>query len=286
MSTRSRLVGESNYFGIFSDGKTFRWRLRQGEPITFLAHPEVVDISLGTWCNGGCPYCYTSATKTGVMYEDVVAKVRSYFGSIPEEHRPFQVAIGGGGEPTYHPEFTGVLEALHKLCIVPNYTTHGLALSQRILSATERWCGGVAVTAHPHLDWQKGVRSLIGSGIETNIHVIVGRPGGSERARAIREMYPDVKSVVLLPYQQTGFATDAVDAEDMLRSVHLMRDGGYALGALFDTTISDNQELFRDIGISVFEHQVYSGYLMLDNEMVMRRSSYDLRERGTGVANC
>ena len=77
-----------------------------------------------------------------------------------EEHRPYQVAIGGAGEPTLHPDFCEVLKTSRELDIMPNYTTNGMHLSDKILYATKEYCGGVAVSTHKHLKWGKAVEKL------------------------------------------------------------------------------------------------------------------------------
>jgi hypothetical protein len=282
---RLRTARESNYRAIFgSNYKTVRWRIDKDLPITKLRYPEVVDVSLGTLCFGGCPYCYTSATHLGSNYQDVVRKIFEYWSVIPDEHRPFQVALGGGGEPTLHPEFVDVLAQLRELGIVPNYTTNGMHLSRSILDATIKYCGGVAVTAHRHLNWERAVTKLHDAGVsEINIHVVVGWPGSAEFAREARNKFDFVSHVVLLPYQVAGFASpidEIVRYAEMYSALQLMLDNGYAIGALYSDFLRDNPQAHEGMNLSLYNHEDYSGYLMLDDDPKMRVSSYDLRLRG------
>ena len=65
--------------------------------------------------------------------------------------KPFQIAIGSQGEPTIHPEFIAFLQTIYELGIVPNYTTNGITLAsgnKELLDATEKYCGGVAVSSN------------------------------------------------------------------------------------------------------------------------------------------
>jgi len=89
--------------------------------------------------------------------------------------RPYQVALGGSGEATAHPEFTAALQAFRELDIIPNYTTNGMHLSDPVLDATIEYCGGVAVSCHPHLErhWRDAIRKLCQLKIKLNLHVVV-----------------------------------------------------------------------------------------------------------------
>lgn len=282
---RTRVDPGANYRAIYTDeGRTYRWRIDQSKPIGWLEYPEVVDISLGDFCNGGCSYCYASATTRGKFYNNVAEKVHNYWGAIPLEKRPFQVAIGGGGEPTLHRELPYVLRALENLGITPNYTTHGLNLTDKVIDATKRHCGGVAVTAHDHLNWRPGLEKLLNNEIRCNVHVVVGLPGSVEKAVAIREEYHDVEYVVLLPFQAVGLAGNMkVDVhKEWCKIPPLLSEDpyGYSVGALFDKHVAEHPELWVEAKLDMYDHENYSGYLMLDDgPLALRRSSYDLRLR-------
>ena len=120
-----------------------------------------------------CHFCYTSAIKNGINYSNLTEKIEKWFGSLDKNQRPFQVAIGGGGEPTLHPEFPLAVEKFRELGIMPNYTTNGMHLTDEVMDATIKHCGGVAVSCHPHLDkvWKNAVKKLTNAGIRTNLHI-------------------------------------------------------------------------------------------------------------------
>ena len=65
--------------------------------------------------------------------------------------RPFQIAIGGAGESTIHPDWVEFVKCVKDMEIMPNYTTNGMHLSNEIIRATEDYCGGVAISWHPHI---------------------------------------------------------------------------------------------------------------------------------------
>lgn len=274
---RTKRHEEANYFAVFNDGNTLRFALDPLKPVLPLMFPEIEDVSLGTRCEGGCPYCYADASPAGECYPRAADKVLDYYGGLSENDRPFQVAIGGGGEPTLHPEFVEALRAFRSLGIVPNYTTNGMHLTQEVLEASEM-AGGVAVSCHDHLDWGIAVEKL-SEYAEVSLHVVVGEPGSSDHFWDIYDRWPEVSRVVALPYQWLGRAEfvvpgpewDAFFAEAMKR-----RPDRVAFGAGFYWYLMERPEIAEFLGVSLYEPEVLSGYRRLDETYrVLRRSSYD-----------
>jgi hypothetical protein len=135
-------------------------------------------------------------------------RIQEFFGAIPEEKRPFQVAIGGG-EPTGHPEFVEILKTFNKLGIVPNYTTNGKIQNRlHIFKATKENCGGIAVTAHSHMgSWATAVHTASDMGIYVDLHVLISNLESVKRFQRIYETIPDmVSKFVLLPIVNQGRA--------------------------------------------------------------------------------
>jgi MoaA/NifB/PqqE/SkfB family radical SAM enzyme len=278
---------EHNYRAIFNEktGQTIRIALDPRKPIGSLEHPELLDVSFGTKCLANCSFCYTSAIKNGENYPRLVQKIESWFGWLDENQRPFQVAIGGGGEPTLHPEFPTAVKRFRELGIMPNYTTNGMHLNEEVMDATVKYCGGVAVSCHPHLDkvWKKAVQTLTDANVRTNLHIIVGEPGTADRFFNIYEEFQDkIEYFVLLPYQAAGRAK-AVETEGEWRELFSrllkMERKNIAFGALFYEFLLANQEEYGAFDISLYEPEIMSGYLMMDDDMYVRRSSYDLRPK-------
>ncbi len=231
-----------------------------------------------------CHFCYTSAIKNGVNYSNLTQKISDWFGVMDENQRPFQVAIGGGGEPTLHPEFPEAVKAFRDLGIMPNYTTNAMHLTDEVMKATIDYCGGVAISCHPHLDkvWKKGVKKLTDAGVRTNLHVIVGEPGSADRFWQIYNRFDGlVEYFVILPYQAAGRAAEVDTRSEWIKlfdSLLEERPANIAFGALFYPFIMENVEKYKGFDISLYEPEVMSGYLMMeDGEMQIRRSSYDLR---------
>jgi len=159
-NVKTRREESANYSSVFFDGKTIRIPIDSSKPITELKYPEFYDISLGNKCDTGkCPWCYAKGNPKGVHYHNVAERIGKYFGKMSEIQRPYQVAIGGQQEPLEHPEFENVLKTFTDLGIVPNYTTNGVLFDENAVKLTEKYCGGIAITLHPHLEkyWRKAI---------------------------------------------------------------------------------------------------------------------------------
>ncbi len=283
---RTRKTADSNYFAMFKDGKTLRFAIDPSKPITSLANPEIEDVSLGTKCWAGCPYCYTSATSSGEIYPNVVEKIKKVYGDLTEDQRPFQIAIGGGGEPTLHPEFVDVLKTVAGLRVLPNFTTNGMHLTEELLEATKEFCGGVAVSCHPHIEkiWRKALIQFVEKEIKTCLHIIVGEPKSADKFWEIYDSTEGVYCYVCLPYQAVGRAKeietekewDAFFAEAIERKVE-----DIAVGAPFFGYLNKHPEIVDGLGIGVYEPEMFSGYRKLDeNFETVLISSYNPTPKG------
>lgn len=89
-----RKFPNNNYHAVW-DGSTLKTH-RFGSNVQRLdaGTQEFYDVSLGTKCNLECPFCYVSAKKGGRFYENIVDKAISFFGSMDDNTKPLQIAIG------------------------------------------------------------------------------------------------------------------------------------------------------------------------------------------------
>ena len=270
-----RTEPQSNYRGIFANGKTLRLSLDPSQEITELEYPEFYDVAINSLCYGACPYCYVMATHRGKNYRLVLPKIDEYFGAMNENERPFQVAIGGAGEPTLHPDFIDVLKMFSGLGILPNYTTNGMHLTDEIIDATVEYAGGVAVTCHPHLEkhWQRAVKRLANL-TRLNLHVIIGDRDSVDKFFDIYNEYKDVvEYFVLLPYQAVGFAEEIeTDFDYLFERLGREVPKDIAFGALFYEHLLERPW----ISVSLYEPEIMSKYLDMD-KMTLHPSSFDTK---------
>jgi len=208
--------------------------------------------------------CYTNALKSGRNFENLVGKIKGYFEPMDMNQRPTQVAIGGAGEPTEHPDFVEAIKAFHDLEIMPNYTTNGMNVTDEVLEATKKYCGGVAISLHPHLKkyWTAAIERYHEHGIRLALHIII-----SDRASIdhFLEMYEQYKSkvdyFVLLPYKAVGRALPKdIDTEYLTEAIaKIENQEKLAFGAYFFDYLKENPQ----IKASLYPPELFSKYLIM-----------------------
>lgn len=276
---KTRREDAANYSSVFFDGKTLRIPLDKNKPITELRYPEFYDVAINSKCFANCANCYTSATKYGNNFKNVIRKINDIFGTMSENERGYQVALGGAGEPTLHEDFIGVLEAFYNLGIVPNYTTNGMHLSDEIVSATKKYCGGVAVSSHPHIVniWRNAIDKLIANNIKSNIHVVVS---DANSVKYLENVYKDysgkVDYFVILPQINIGRAVDCPKQTDYNGLSKFLdensKNADIALGANLYPFLKENNRW----NVSLYPPEILSKYLILDDLPTLYRSSFDM----------
>jgi len=284
---RKRRFEEENYQAIFNDGITLRFAIDPSKPILPLRYPEIEDVAINSKCFANCNYCYVSALKSGINFDNIVEKIQDHYGNLILNERPFQIALGGAGEPTLHPDFPEVLKTMHELQIMPNYTTNAMHLSKKVVDATKLYSGGVAISCHPHLEkiWRKGIDTLTNAGIKTCLHIILGEPGSNDNFWKIYSTTKNIHYYVVLPYMAVGRAKQ-IDVEkewDLFFEEALIRKpNDISFGALFYDYFLKNREIMNKINLSIYEPEVLSGYRIMDNSYkLLRKSSYDLSPKFT-----
>jgi radical SAM protein with 4Fe4S-binding SPASM domain len=169
-----RYYQREHYTTLFSPQTGFFARIEEpGYPEPFWSEhgPELIDISITNWCDRDCMSCYRSAGPNGRHMS--MADYRMIMGHAAKLD-VCQVALGGGN-PNQHPNFADILKITREeFGIVPNYTTNGNGLTDRVLEATARYCGAVAVSAYePYGDLWTAAARLMSFGIKTNVHFVL-----------------------------------------------------------------------------------------------------------------
>lgn len=281
---KTRIEKEANYKSVWCNGKTLRFALDPSKPITELKYPEFYDIKVTEYCEGECPYCYMNSKPTK-HYGNIIEKTREFFSKIPKEHLPYQVALGGG-EPTSHPDFLELLKVLkEEFGICPNYTTNGMFLDinrdksneeeLKILETTQKYCGGVAVSCHPHLEnyWKTASWEFVKYNIRLNFHIIISDKKSIDYFSEIYDMWKYwVDYFVLLPYSSQGRG-EPKEIEWFYLLEKLPEDHSkIAFGANFYPYLKGGH---HNINVSLYEPEIMSKFLDL-KDMKIYNSSFDL----------
>jgi organic radical activating enzyme len=210
---------------------------------------------------------------------DILTKFQEFFGRFSINQMPFQIAFGGG-EPTSHPQFVELMKLSYDMGIVPNYTTNGMwtyegsDMVSMVLNATKKYCGGVAVSTHPHLEkyWRRAVEHYLQNNIFTNLHVIISDKESIDKFMKIYKEYTGkVKYFVLLPLTAQGRAKKSKTQINWDYMVKALPEDCHdiAFGANFYSYLKNARTRFN---VSLYEPEIMSAYLDLSNMKVYKSS--------------
>jgi len=193
----------SRYYCVFNKKNGFM--IRNGydgtEPFMRFEGPELIDISITNYCENNCKFCYRKSNINGKHmslenYKKIIQQA-SNLGVI-------QVALGGGN-PNQHPDFIEIIKMTRELGIIPSYTTNGKGLTEKILKASQKFCGAVAVSLYePYDESYKAIRKLINNEIKTNVHFILNSKTIDNAINLLNEIpqeIEDVNAIIFLNYK-------------------------------------------------------------------------------------
>jgi hypothetical protein len=290
-----------NYKAIWSNLKT----IRVGTGIAKELPPdkaEFYDVGIGSRCStGNCPWCYVSASNSGVYWDNICELWKKWMSTFKEEVRdgvtytekPYQIAIGSVGSPTEHPQFCEFLETVYNTNVVPNYTTNGVILSDwnkpdgkyyelanKILEYTNKYVGGVAVSFGNELLRNKAknaINGLIEKGnTHINIHHIISDANSvNEFIKSAEEYKDNIYYHVLLPLMPAGRSTKGIEdgVFEILENEIEKRDlKNVSFGAHFVDYLKTSK-----IRCYLYPPESLSKNVLLkDNKVVITPSSYNL----------
>lgn len=267
----------NNYSSVYFNGKTMRFPVDPSKEVTELEYPEFYDVKITNKCNGNCQYCYQSSTAKDNHFDNILTKVNNFFGKLTENQKPFQVAIGGGN-PNEHPDFVELLELFNSLNITPNYTTNGQGLTSSVIDATLKYCGGVAISCHPHLkySWSNAIKIFHDKNIKINLHLIISNDKSVDNFLNIFNEFKDkIDYVVLLPYIKQGRAkVDKTNTDEKLLKAlsSINYSDKIAFGANYYNFLMKNKKCIK---VSLYAPEMFSKYLDL-SDMSIHKSSFNL----------
>lgn len=288
MSVKVRKFPEYNYFAVFDN--TSGITLRFGKPGIKQKElspdsSEFYDVAINNKCHGGCPWCYAKATGKGINFENISETWTSWISELPENSKPFSVAIGSIGEPTEHPEFSEFLKTVYDSGVSPSYTTNGVIIgtpgdprATKILEATRKYCKGVAVSLGNKklAKYQKeAILALNKIGVKISLHYLIS---DRESVKFFVDTWKSDKehkyTHVLLPQidiNQKIIMTDEIWS--LLHSEILKYDmKNIAFGAKFIKYLKDEKT------VSLYPEGLYSKNMILkDGKVIITKNSFDVR---------
>jgi len=115
------------------------------------SYPHLIDVGIMGHCvhgkTGLCVKAGIECYQNGLIVEKDNMSVDD-FRKIAEQSRGRcnQLALGGRGDPDQHEAFEEILRISVENRLVPNYTTSGYGMNERIAKLSKKYCGAVAVS--------------------------------------------------------------------------------------------------------------------------------------------
>lgn len=238
INPRTKIIGnEADGWVMFDIGSGTKIRFGSSH-IGKSINPELVDIKITDYCDRGCPFCYQDSTPDGKHAKlDDIKKIAGILGEL----QCFEVAIGGG-EPTKHPDFAGIVEIFRGQDIASNFSTGTLdwvvdidpeKLSRGII-------GALGVSAMSPMDVRKivGARLALPS-FDTYIHYVAGSTPINVLENMVEELSGTPETVlVVLGYKNVGRGKNFKPYNyDALPGVLVKAITQHGLSVSVDTTI-------------------------------------------------
>lgn len=163
--------------------------------------PNLLDVSITNRCNRCCDFCYRHSNLLG---EDITLEDYQIVIENAKECGVQQIAIGGG-EPTIHPDFCEILEMTRINGIIPNYSTNGQNLTDRILRYTKNNCGAVAISIYEEIEeYREIIKRIVSYGIKVNLHLILRADKMKKYTSFLKnppEWFTDLNALIFLNYK-------------------------------------------------------------------------------------
>lgn len=129
--------------------------------------PNMLDVGIMGNCPNRCAFCYQGDNQEPHMklsdYKKLIWNVKDHVN---------QVALGGRGNPSEHPDFREILAFSRQCGVVVNYTDAGnnMTIEKATLS---RETGAVAISMYFQDYTFNALKMLMDAGVKTNIHWVL-----------------------------------------------------------------------------------------------------------------
>lgn len=182
-----------------------------GEDPFMGSFPELLDVGIMGHCaHGKSGLCLRSGVECyqdGVGLSEENMSLENFKKIIDEcRGRTFQVALGGRGDPDMHEDFVPIMQYARENGVVPNYTTSGFGLDERLLPDIKRFCGAVAVSWYRNEYTDRALRLFLSAGLKTNIHYCLSNSTIGEAIEMIEQKkYPEkINRIIFLLHKPVG----------------------------------------------------------------------------------
>jgi len=184
-----------------------RWgKTTQDDPQFSPFGPEIADIEIvsGGNCLGKCSFCYKcnniASPKKIMSFE----QFKNIFHRFPKTL--VQIAFGITNIAA-NPDFFKIMEYSRRNGVIPNYTTHGLDITNEIAEMTSKLCGAVAVSIVDKEKSYDAIKKFTDFGMEqVNCHYLLSEETYDKAFKIVDDISTDLRlkkfnAIVFLQYK-------------------------------------------------------------------------------------
>ena len=273
------------FFTIFNikDGTKVRMAFDHSIDTSKGSTPELVDLKITNWCDNDCGYCYQGSHIGGKHANTEL--IHTILRAL-SEMQVLEVAIGGG-EPTAHPDFWGVLRSAKNLGITPSFSTRRLEwmVESRNLQVFKESCGAFAYSVDSPYEVYTLAKMLYKYDLEERATIqLVPEACRFENAKAVMESAKSFSiPVTLLGLKTTGRGARYAEVKHM----NSIRDfNAEEWKTLFETGANisvdtafagKHKELLKGAGVAGWSYKIKEGAHSMYYDAVLNKvgaSSY------------
>ena len=197
-----------NYDFYLSNGLFYRWgKTIEDDPLFSPVGPEIADIEIVQGkCKGMCDFCYKSNGEVENHYMPL-EKFKTLLSKLPDNL--MQIAFGIT-DIDGNPDFFKIMEYTRSKGIIPNYTTHGLDITEDIAKKTSELCGAVAVSIVNKNKTYDSIKMFTDAGMDqVNIHFTLSKETYYKAFEILKDITEDnrlskLNAIVFLSLKQKG----------------------------------------------------------------------------------
>lgn len=187
-------------------------------------YPHLIDVGIMGHCihgkTGLCAKAGIGCYQSGMFVQQPNMTLEDFEGIAKQSsHRCNQFALGGRGDPDQHENFEEILKICRQYDLVPNFTTSGYGMTPEIADLCKKYCGAVAVSWYRNEYTYNAIQMLLGAGVKTNIHYVLGNNSIDEAIKRLKENdFPKgINAVIFLLHKPAGQGTheNVLDVSDL-----------------------------------------------------------------------